>query len=69
MCCKDGKVKLPLIEETPEILNSLLDYNGGSLSIFFQKDIRTFNSMFAFTSFGAILNQEQKIHMVPTFSK
>ena len=53
LCCRDGKVKLPIIQKTPKILNSLLDYNGGALSTFFRKNIRTFNSMFAFTSFGA----------------
>ena len=51
-CCQGWKVKLPLIQQTPEILNSLLDYNGGPLSKFFRKNIRAFNSMFAFTSFA-----------------
>ena len=60
LCCGDGKIKLPTILETPEVLNSLLNYNGGSLSTFFRKNIRTFNSMFAFTSFGANIELSTK---------
>ena len=53
LCCRGGKIQLPPIRRTLEPLDTLLDYHDGSLSTFFWKYIRTFNSMFAFTSFGA----------------
>ena len=53
LCCKEGKVQLSLLQETHETLKNLLNYYGRFLSTFFYKHIRTFNSMFAFTSFGA----------------
>ena len=40
-----------LKKKTPPILDELLDYCGGSLSVNFRKNIRIYNSMFAFTSF------------------
>jgi hypothetical protein len=37
----------------PPFLDGLLDPNGGVLSKYFIKSVRTYNSMFAFTSLGA----------------
>ena len=51
LCCQNGKVSIPLTKKSPTILTQLLDYYGGSLSSNFRKNIRTYNSMFAFTSF------------------
>ena len=53
LCCKNGKIKLPLLKETPAVLNNLLSYYGGPESTYYRKNIRIFNSMLAFTSFGA----------------
>ena len=36
-CCQNGKIQLSLIQQTPKILNSLLDYHGGPISTFFRK--------------------------------
>lgn len=53
LCCKNGKIELPLLKETPSILDNLLNYYGGSKSTYYRKNICTFNLMLAFTSFGA----------------
>ena len=53
LCCKGGTIQLPLVQETHKTLNILLNCRGEPLSTFFQKYIRTVNSMFSFTSFGA----------------
>ncbi|GJV34720.1 ATP-dependent DNA helicase PIF1-like protein [Tanacetum coccineum] len=52
LCCQGGKVLLPTFNDTPPPLNSLLDYNHLAISKF-QDQIRVYNSMFCFTSFGA----------------
>ena len=53
LCCINRKIKIPLLKETSTILNNLLNYNGGRESTFYRKNIRTLNSMLAFTSYGA----------------
>nr|GEW64333.1 hypothetical protein [Tanacetum cinerariifolium] len=52
LCCQGGKVLLPTFNDTPPPLNSLLDYNHPATSKF-RDQIRVYNSMFYFTSFGA----------------
>lgn len=52
LCCQEGKVKLPLLINAPNLLQSLLRYDGGRRSSTFRENIRTYNSMFAFTSIG-----------------
>ncbi|GJW01939.1 putative PIF1 DNA helicase/replication protein A1-like protein [Tanacetum coccineum] len=52
LCCQGGKVLLPTFNDTPPPLNSLLDYNHPATSKF-QDQIRVYNSIFCFTSFGA----------------
>ena len=54
------KIQLPLIQETPLKLNSLVDYHGGPLSTYFRENIYAFNSMFAFTSFRANIDSTAK---------
>ncbi|KAK3037282.1 hypothetical protein RJ639_029694 [Escallonia herrerae] len=49
ICCGNGKVKLPLFQETPQELDELLDYNGDQK---FRESIRAYNSIFSFTSIG-----------------
>ena len=52
MCCASGKVQLQEIETPPEPLTSLL-FGTDPDSKLFLKSIRTFNSCFQMTSFGA----------------
>lgn len=53
LCCNDGRIKLPLLEEPPIMLKKLMDYAGGPLSNRFRKKIRPLNSKHCLTSFGA----------------
>lgn len=52
MCCVSGKVQLPEIETPSEPLNGLLIGTDPDSNAFL-KSIRTFNSCFQMTSFGA----------------
>ncbi|CAG9839099.1 unnamed protein product [Diabrotica balteata] len=52
MSCASGKVQLPEIETPPEPLNGLLIGTDPDSNVFL-KSIRTFNSCFQMTSFGA----------------
>ncbi|KAL4083698.1 hypothetical protein QTP88_029014 [Uroleucon formosanum] len=52
MCCASGKVQLPEIETPTEPLNGLLIVTDLDFDVFL-KSIRTFNSCFQMTSFGA----------------
>ncbi|GJT79832.1 ATP-dependent DNA helicase PIF1 [Tanacetum coccineum] len=52
LCCQEGKVLLPKFNDTPQPLKKLLDYNDPTTSRF-KDQIRVYNSMFCFTSFGA----------------
>ncbi|KAH9611760.1 hypothetical protein KSS87_009024 [Heliosperma pusillum] len=51
LCCSDGKVVLPYLDQPPEILKSLLSRKH-RLSKHFMENIRSYNSMFSFTSMG-----------------
>ncbi|GJT03613.1 ATP-dependent DNA helicase PIF1-like protein [Tanacetum coccineum] len=51
LCCQEGKVLLSRFNETPEPLR-LLDYSEPVTSRF-RNQIRVYNDMFCFTSFGA----------------
>ena len=53
LCCRGGKVVLPFQRDPPQFLAGLLDPHGDVLSKYFIKSIRSYNSMFAFTSLGA----------------
>lgn len=50
ICCKKGEVKLPQPPETPSYLANL--YNDAVRGSDFQRSIRLYNAMFAFTSAG-----------------
>ncbi|KAI9329433.1 hypothetical protein BD770DRAFT_449674 [Pilaira anomala] len=50
-CCKKGSVKLPLLNELPQLLNDLLT-GAHPKSTVFLKNVRQYTSAFAFTSFG-----------------
>ncbi|XP_073266985.1 uncharacterized protein [Populus alba] len=49
-------VVLPAPQETPSYLDNLLNPNNGSSSKKFRREIRAYNSMFAFTSMGAVVD-------------
>ncbi|XP_070052773.1 uncharacterized protein [Nicotiana tomentosiformis] len=51
LCCGRGKIKLPNPKEPPSILKDLL-FGSGAKSKHFRENIRTYNSIFAFTSMG-----------------
>ncbi|CAL9020527.1 unnamed protein product [Prunus brigantina] len=53
LCCRQGKIKLPISKPTPHFLENLLDPSKGPKSLLFRENIRAYNSMFAFTSMGA----------------
>ncbi|CAN0925699.1 ATP-dependent DNA helicase PIF1 [Linum grandiflorum] len=53
MCCQLGVVDLPLLAETPPLLDRLLDINGDALSKHYRTHIRSYNAAFSWTSFGA----------------
>lgn len=52
LCCRSGKVELPMLKDCPLFLKHLLDYNGGPRASRFREKIRLYNSIFSFTSMG-----------------
>ncbi|XP_045821940.1 uncharacterized protein LOC123914810 [Trifolium pratense] len=57
LCCSQGDIELASYSPLPEPLRSL--YHGGDgRSKFFLENIRSFNSMFAFTSMGGKINTD-----------
>ncbi|GAU25167.1 hypothetical protein TSUD_150660 [Trifolium subterraneum] len=52
-CCMKGNIKLDFLKHPPTYLKELLSYTGGRNSAKFRELIRTYNSIFAFTSMGA----------------
>jgi len=51
ICCQKGKVQLPFLQEPPKLLLELL--NGqDSRSQHYLQNIKSYNSMFSFTSIG-----------------
>ena len=57
LCCKGGKVNLKPFEYPPPLLADLLKFDGGTRSRRFLRLIRSYNSLFAFTSFGAAIDK------------
>jgi len=51
-CCNHGKLKLDTLPPLPDPINALL-IGTNSFSVAFKKNIRAYNSAFAFTSIGA----------------
>nr|GEX17863.1 helicase [Tanacetum cinerariifolium] len=64
LCCQDGKVLLPRFNDTPQPLKKLLDYNDPTTSKF-KDQIRVYNIMFYFTSFGAIIDHSVNLGRGP----
>lgn len=57
ICCKQGKIKLPPRQRPPHYVDNLLNGEGGD-SKNFRENIRSYNSMFSFTSTGGIVDKE-----------
>lgn len=55
LCCQNGKVRLPRLERPPTLLGDLL-WGNHAKSKHFQQNIRSYNSMFAFTSMGGTID-------------
>lgn len=54
LCCSEGKVQIPLLRQPPVFLQNLLDQCDCN----FMDNIRTYNSMFPFTSMGGRIDNE-----------
>ncbi|RZC18642.1 hypothetical protein D0Y65_005746 [Glycine soja] len=52
LCCSDGKIQLPLLQQPPHPSNYLLFNNHDTTAKNFQQHIQMYNLMFAFTSPG-----------------
>lgn len=50
-CCSSGKIKLPKLQDPPQVLQDLF-YGHHPNSKHFQENVRSFNNMFCFTSMG-----------------
>ncbi|KAH7533322.1 hypothetical protein FEM48_Zijuj04G0118500 [Ziziphus jujuba var. spinosa] len=55
LCCMQGKVELPMMQDPPQILKYLL-YGADDKSKHFLKNIQSYNNMFSFTSMGGKIN-------------
>ncbi|GJX06358.1 hypothetical protein Tco_0194290 [Tanacetum coccineum] len=55
LCCQERKVLIQRFNETPPPLKKLLSYND-TITSRFKVQIRVYNSMFCFTSFGATID-------------
>ncbi|KAL0681732.1 hypothetical protein Bca4012_048579 [Brassica carinata] len=51
LCCMQGQVKLPLLQDPPDVLKRLLE-GDDKLSKHFQRNLRPYNMVFSFTSLG-----------------
>jgi len=67
MCCSHGRVKIADYPKIPDTLYDLF-YKNDKRSKFFMENIRSFNSMFAFTSMGGNIDTTMnKGKAPPTF--
>ena len=51
LCCLNGKIKIPKLQDLPNDLKKLFELNDDE-SKYFIENIRAFNSSFAMTSLG-----------------
>ncbi|KAL6564900.1 hypothetical protein OROMI_016350 [Orobanche minor] len=56
LCCKSGNVVLPMMKKPPRILRDLI-YGRDRRSSHFVDNIRSYNSMFSFTSMGGKIDK------------
>ncbi|XP_038709423.1 uncharacterized protein LOC120004225 isoform X1 [Tripterygium wilfordii] len=52
LCCRLGRIKIPPLKDPPQPLKDLFDYNGGKSCKLFRQNLRSYNSLFGFTSMG-----------------
>jgi hypothetical protein len=57
ICCGDGKVQIPFLEQPPPLLQKLLFTNDSIESKNYQDNIQMYNSMFSFTSPGMTVDR------------
>ncbi|KAH1193948.1 hypothetical protein GmHk_19G054864 [Glycine max] len=57
LCCGDGKVELPLLQNPPKYLHRLLFDHNSADGRNYQQNIHTYNMMFAFTFAGIKLDK------------
>ncbi|CAN1254538.1 ATP-dependent DNA helicase PIF1 [Linum perenne] len=53
ICCQRGRVDVPLLQQTPPYLDSLLVVSDSQPSKHYKTHCRSYNAAFSFTSFGA----------------
>ncbi|KAL5662342.1 hypothetical protein ACJX0J_029467, partial [Zea mays] len=63
--CKGGKINLEPYQRPPSVLADLLSFDGDAHSKRFLRLIRAYNSLFAFTSFGAAIDKAINNGTVP----
>lgn len=57
LCCREGRVRLPVLQPPPELLKLLLTPNGCADSNHFRDLIRTYNSLLSMTSIGCRVDE------------
>jgi hypothetical protein len=57
LCCRGGKIDYKPYKKPPAILANLLRFDGDARSKRFIRQIRSYNSLFAFTSLGATVDK------------
>src|ERR1051325_7880693 len=67
VCCAGGKVSLPPLLRPPSYLMNLYTSTGSDAD-FFRSNIRGYNNLLAFTSFGANVNNEFQSKGISNFS-
>ena len=65
LCCCNGKINIPNLEDPPELIRNLLTEDT-SIARQFRTNIRAYNSAFSLTSFGADIIRQSGFS--PTFS-
>jgi len=58
LCCMKGKVLLSMLEKPPELLYKLMNGNHAKSKNYLQ-NIRSYNSMFSFTSLGGKIDRDR----------
>ncbi|KAL6556938.1 hypothetical protein OROHE_006814 [Orobanche hederae] len=67
-CCLQGKIELPKMKKPPQLLLDLLSWKT-PISNHFIKNIRSYNSMFAFTSLGGKIDSNPNMGTSPPIFK
>jgi hypothetical protein len=57
LCCRSNKISIEQYKRPPAPLADLLRFDGDARSKRFLRQIRSYNSLFAFTSMGASLDK------------